>query len=621
MLTDVRIAEMIEENHRRKSRRALEYRYDPIKGIGCCGERQMSNKPALAGGRPWIPVTMKRDKEYGRVTTSEEWERLRCRHDFEYWAVRCVTIRDKESGRDISLRLNRPQRRVVAILEKMRLAGEPLRLIMLKARQWGGSTLVQVYMAWIQCCLRRNWNSLICAHVKDTAATIRGMYSKMLSGYPAELWDGDGAAEFRPFERSTNIRVISGRGCKVTIASAENQDAVRGMDVAMAHLSEVAFWRDTAMQNPDSFIRAICGGINSSPLTLIALESTANGVGNYFHSEWLRAEAGESDKCPVFVPWYEIDIYSRPISDYASVIRRMDKYEWQLWTIPEMTLEQIAWYQGKRREYRHRYQMMAEYPTTPQEAFQRLDNGVFSPEDIARMRDGCRPGVRGDIVSRHGAICGKRSLEGLRFVADERGLLEMWEEPRSDVGYMVSVDIGGRSDSADWSVIVVMTDESVPRVVAQWRGHIDHDLLAWLAARIATYYRDALLVFESNTLESEVIEGDPAEYILNQVAWHYANLYRREGGKIGFHTNRSTKTLAVNALYKALRDGEYLERSGGALDEMSCYLSLPSGGFAASPGNHDDMVMARAIALHLIGERVSSREGAVSAAEFICRDR
>ena len=105
----------------------------------------------------------------------------RFRHDFEYWAARCATIRDKLSGADVRLRLNAGQRKVLAALEKQRRAGRPMRIIILKARQWGSSTFVQVYMAWIQIIHRRNWNSLICAHVKDTAITIRRIYSRRLS--------------------------------------------------------------------------------------------------------------------------------------------------------------------------------------------------------------------------------------------------------------------------------------------------------------------------------------------------------------------------------------------------------------------------------------------------------
>lgn len=234
---------MVTENRRRNElRREMEV-YDPVSGRGSAGPRERACKPVAGEGQPMVPVAMKRDKAYREVSTREEWVKLRCRYDFEYWALKCVTIRDKTTGRDIPFRLNGPQRRVTAMLEEMRLARQPLRLVMLKARQWGGSTLVQLYMAWIQTCLRRNWNSLICAHVKDTAATIRGMYGKMLDNYPREYWAEDEAPSFKSFERSTNIRLIAGRGCRVTVASAENQDGVRGMDVSMAHLSEVAFAR------------------------------------------------------------------------------------------------------------------------------------------------------------------------------------------------------------------------------------------------------------------------------------------------------------------------------------------------------------------------------------------
>ena len=65
----------------------------------------------------------------------------RCREDFEYWAAKCCYIKNKKGGPDILFRLNRPQRKLVAALEKMRKGNLPIRLILLKARQWGGSSL------------------------------------------------------------------------------------------------------------------------------------------------------------------------------------------------------------------------------------------------------------------------------------------------------------------------------------------------------------------------------------------------------------------------------------------------------------------------------------------------
>ncbi len=79
---------------------------------------------------------------------------------------------------------------------------------------------------------------------------------------------------------------------------------------AMAHLSETAFGMlRGAPCTPEQFIRAVCGAIALVPYSLIAMESTANGVGNYFHSEWLRCRDGRGDKHAVFVPWHEIEIY------------------------------------------------------------------------------------------------------------------------------------------------------------------------------------------------------------------------------------------------------------------------------------------------------------------------
>ena len=177
--------------------------------------------------------------------------------DFEFWAERCVKIRHKLTGRLIPFRLNRAQKHLLQEMEEMRRGGKPIRVILLKSRQWGGSTLIQIYMAWIQIVHRENWHSLICAHVKDTAATIRGMYSRLLADYPKIYLGGKAAPEFKGFERSQNTRELTGRKCRVTIGSAESQDSSRGNDFSMAHLSEVAFWRTGPSHSPIDMMRAV----------------------------------------------------------------------------------------------------------------------------------------------------------------------------------------------------------------------------------------------------------------------------------------------------------------------------------------------------------------------------
>ena len=612
------IHEIVVENARRNALINLEY--CPVRGIGCTGERVECYSP-VSKGKEFIPKTMYDSDKFHMVKeNAQAWRRLRICHDFEYWAATCCTIKDKRTGCDVFMRLNRPQRRVLAIMEQQRMAGEPVRLIMLKARQWGGSTLVQVYMAWIQLVHKRSWNSLICAHVKDTAATIRGMYSKILSDYPADVWDEDGVCrpEFRVYERSTNIRYIPGRDCRVTLGSAEKQDSVRGGDFAMAHFSEVAFWCDTTRHSPEGFVRAICGSIMREPFTLIVMESTANGTGNFFHAEWLRAcSAGGSDKIPVFVPWYEIELYSKPVGDVEALWSSLDSYERGLWHKYGCTLEQIAWYREKRREYPTRQLMAAEYPTDDVEAFANTGSSVFPAECVAELAKGCMlPLCLSEVLCNSDDMWLRGQLQ--EIADDGRGTLSVWKLPDSGSEnyrnrYVVAVDVGGRSDKSDYSVILVLDSSpcgGVPEVVAQWRGHCDHDILTKRAALMGRWYGEALLVVESNTLESSGSDGETGLSLLAELAENYPNMYHREcydreysadlpGIRVGFHTNRATKSLIITNLIAMVREGAYVERDAGMINELSVFEYKVNGSTGAKDGCHDDRLMTRAIALHV----------------------
>lgn len=592
---------ILKENERRKARNKGDY--DPMTGLGAYGERRRVETPVPDLPVAYAPTSMLADEAYDRALSAQSWLHLRCRHDFEFWAVRCARIYDKTSRAVVPFRLNKAQRRVLRVLEGQRRSGKPLRLIVLKARQWGCSTLIQLYMAWIQLCHRRNWNSLICAHVKDSAANIRGMYSLMLDGYPEEMHPEDtdtGKAvrpEFRPYERSQNVREIAGRGCRVTLASAENQDSMRGADIAMAHLSEVAFWPATLKRSPESFVQAICGAVTMEPYTLVVMESTANGVGNFFHTEWLRCVAGKGDKVAIFVPWYEIEIYTQPVADPAALWRSLDSYELNLWQ-SGLTLEQIAWYHNKRLGYSSHTLMQAEFPTDAIEAFANTGHNVFSSQAVERLRRGCmEPIFEGEIDD-----SGQPRPGGASKVYCE------WKEPEPGKKYVVAMDVGGRSSAADYSVIAVVKCGEKPEVAAQWRGHIDHDLLVRRAIAIARRYNEALLVVESNTLETESYDSsDPSAFVLERAAKEYPNLYFRPGAggggpRPGFHTNRATKSIIIAGLIEAVREGAYIERDRLACDELSTYRLEPGGGYGAATGYHDDILITRAIALHVINQ-------------------
>ena len=200
------IGEILKENGRRNRKFAA-----GVDAGGCLAD---SPGEMMTGGSP---------------EAGDDEVRRRCREDFAYWAERCVRIKDKMSGRMVPFRLNAPQRRVAAVFERERQAGRPIRVIMLKARQWGGSTLVQMYMAWIQCTQAEHWHSLICAQVGKTAASIRGMYDEMLRTYPGNLWEGDEAPrEALPHHAGFVGTAGFGARCRLCDGSSERGGILEG---------------------------------------------------------------------------------------------------------------------------------------------------------------------------------------------------------------------------------------------------------------------------------------------------------------------------------------------------------------------------------------------------------
>ena len=593
------ITQIIAENTRRN--RALQLPYDPVTGLGACGARTRL-------GDEWLPDPLLAECPDYPTLPPDARRKVRIRHDFEYWAATCATIKDKLSGQNIRLVLNAPQRRLLAVLEQQRLAGQPIRVILLKARQWGGSTLVQMYMAWFQLVLHTGWNSVICGHKHNTSRAIKQMYRLLLRNYPEDLKDEQEQLKFANYEGSRDVQQLGGRDCLVICGSSRSEDAVRGFNLAMAHLTEVAFWASSAMHDPEDVMRSVLGTVLAEPDTIVVLESTANGVGNFFHNEWLRAQSGHSDKVAVFVPWHEIELYRQTVADPAALWASLDEYERRLWD-EGCTLEQLTWYHSKRKEYGTHTQMMEEFPSNDIEAFSNTGNCVFDLGQLDRLRQTCLPpAVTGDIEGNW------LSPGGAHIVEQGNGPLQVWQQPEHDgtvLRYLVTVDVGGRSDKADWSVMAVFDlhdrRNRRPEVVAQWRGHIDHDLLAWKAVHLAQCYDNALLVIESNTLETEYTEADGGQYILNVIGRQYGHLYSRSRDrkghrKFGFHTNRQTKRQAIYALIAAVREGQYVERCHGAIDEMCTYELTRQGGFEAMPGHHDDILMTRAIALQVLHE-------------------
>lgn len=720
------IEQLIKDNARRNADK--KQAYDPLTGLGCCGDRFVLEVEDIYPRRFYLPVEMKKlhavimlekhrsvrgaigamlGKGKGRSQKVESrnkkveirnrksevsnnkteeiskelvdlfWLRLceeRYKYDFEFFAITNITIEDKLSADLIAFLLNPAQRMLLDEFEEKRKQGLQILVQVLKAKQMGFSTLTQMYMKWIQVIHRKNWNSVIVAHVRDAAINVRSMYERsirMMSPIDGEKMTIKG------FGGTQNIKEIPERGCRLTVGFATEPESVRSQNVKMVHFSEEAFYPATDGNNPELIEASIISSATDGAYTMIVRESTANGVGDYFHTQWLKAVDGESGYTPIFAPWFMISLYEIPFDGgyfqhngrkkkgtVTDFINTLNEYELNLWNNYKTgnkicTLENLNWRRMKAATMPSESKMKQEYPSDPIEAFQDSGSPVFRAEDVEAMRkDCCMPVAVGTMVSQCDpsiAVLDKKRrkdiLKNITFRPDADAMdavlngdvklrkkagqdkLWIWEYPDTESQisdrYVVSFDPQkGITDAADYGVIRVfdkywMMYGEKPELVAGFYGHIDKDISIWIAAMVAKYYNNALLVVESNTYDSDVKEDD-SEYIFDTIKDYYNNLYSRtpadkilEGvpAKYGWNTNRNTKPIIINHYNACLRERSYTERDEETLNEARYYEQKKDGSMGAKQGQHDDRIMATAIGLWVCYEtplpkKIKKRENA-----------
>ena len=166
--------QIIRENARRNA--AKKQDYDPISGLNCCGERfvltvkdkhprtfylpiEMEHHPAVLLLKKHESVAGAVREVFGKRSKVTEtqcdyfWLKVceeRYKYDFEFFAVGTETIIDKLSAQPVRFVLNPPQRMALKEFEEDRHAGRQILAQILKAKQMGFSTLVEMYMKWIQ---------------------------------------------------------------------------------------------------------------------------------------------------------------------------------------------------------------------------------------------------------------------------------------------------------------------------------------------------------------------------------------------------------------------------------------------------------------------------------------
>ena len=520
----------------------------------------------------------------------------------------CLKIRTK-SGAVIPFRLNAAQEKLYAVARRQQEAGKPVRIIILKARQLGFSTLTEG-LIFHACATRRNTNALIVTHREDATANLFRMSKLFYDELPGPI---------RPMLKASNAQELifenptrsakekaerPGLRSRLRCATAGGKGIGRSDTLQCVHLSEYAFWPE----GPDGKAATLTGILQAVPAmsgTMVVIESTANGYED-FKERWDAAVAGENDFEAVFFAWYENPEYTMEPAPGTA----WDPEEREIMERYSLTEGQMTWRRwcianncgGDLDMFRQ------EYPANPDEAFLHSGTGVFDNEQVILQREMATEAImRGDFVWEEESATDAGEKKDLstpaqgasgrddrvpRFAQSETGAVRIWKAPEEGHPYVLGGDTAG--EGSDWFTAVVIDNSTGEQVASLRRQYSEPEYVRQVYA-LGMWYNAALVGLETNFSTYPVMKLQELGYP-NQYAREREDTYTRQVKKsYGFRTDRQTRPRAIANLVEVFSNHPRWFRDAELLGEMLTFCYNEDHRPEALAGKHDDLVMAAAI--------------------------
>jgi len=453
-------------------------------------------------------------------------EYIKCAKDPAYFMRKYCNIQHPKRGR-ILFNLYPFQEKVLHLFRDEDF------IITLKSRQLGISTLAAGYSLWLML-FHKDKNVLALA---TTQATARNLVTKTTFMYD-ELpkWLKLPAVE----KNKLSLRLKNGSKIQ---AKSSNADAARSEAVSLLLIDEAAFI-DNIEETFAAAQQTLATGGQCMAL------STPNGIGNWFHQTWERAETGENSFVPVRLPW--------------TVHPERDQ----------------AWRDQQDRDL------------GPRMAGQECDcdflasgDTVFEPTDLIFYEETYQK----DPLERRGVDSN----------------LWIWEPADYSKDYMVVADVA-RGDSADYSAFHVFEIESCTQV-AEYKGKISPKDFGNVLVGIASEYNEALLVCENANIGWATIEQILEREYRNmyysstsnmETVESYMNKYERDKLVPGFTMSARTRPLVIAKVIEYIRERAVTIYSKRLMSEMRVFV-WKNGKPQAQTNYNDDLLISFATALYV----------------------
>ena len=453
-------------------------------------------------------------------------EYIKCAKDPSYFMKKYCYIQHPTRGR-ILFNLYPFQSKVLHLFRDEQY------IITLKSRQLGISTLASAYSLWLML-FHKDKNVLALA---TTQATARNLVTKTMFMYDQlPKWLRLPALE----KNKLSLRLKN--GSKIT-AKSSNADAARSEAVSLLLIDEAAFI-DNIEETFTAAQQTLATGGQCMAL------STPNGIGNWFHLTWEKAESGENSFLPIRLPW----------------------------TVhPE-------------RDQKWREQQDSDLG--PRMAGQECDcdflasgDTVFEPDDMKFFEETYEK----DPMERRGVD----------------GNLWVWEGVDYTKSYMVVADVA-RGDASDYSAFHIFDIENCVQV-AEYKGKLSPKDFGNFLVGIASEYNEALLVVENANIGWATIEAILEREYRNlyysptnqmDTVESYMHKYERDKLVPGFTMSARTRPLVIAKMIEYIREKSVTIQSKRLMSEMRVFV-WKNGKAQAQDRYNDDLLMACATALYV----------------------
>lgn len=454
-------------------------------------------------------------------------------------------IVNKDSSR-VLFRQNAIQRKVYQSTTRLKL--------ILKARQFGIST-EGIIDDLDHTMFTRNTTTVILAHEQDAIEKLfriaRRAYEFMPDAAKPRL-DKGGGSKYEMYFPDINSRIY----CDLES---------RGDTIHRLHVSEAAFMKDP------NRLKATMQAVPSSGK--IRIESTPNGIGNYFYELWNDSEV-QADK--MFFPWFFHDEYQMPAdpsieySEDELMLIRKAKDRYNITVRPE----QIQWRRWKKQELKSystadKVSFEQEYPEDDTTCFVTSGKMVFDGLVIKRLLTMAPRPIRWE---------------------DNCAIYEM---PDKTDRYIIGADCAEGS-GGDYSTACCVSLKT-KKVVATFRGHVRDFEFADILNELGKMY--------SSTTQTPMIaveRNNHGHAVILQLNHHhgYPNLYIHTDDKLGWHTTALTRPNLLNTFVEAVEEEVFQIQDKATLEECLTLINN-DGKLEAASGKHDDCIIAAAIAIKL----------------------